>query len=323
MALPLRLFAALAAAIAAAGSPRPARAQASAPAPPGDEGPLRRRPRDGGALPPPTPLRQGEGAPAPWAGGDASDDGGPLRRRDAGDDGGPLRRGDADDDGGPLRRREHVRAGPAPSRAPRFALWAGGRLGAEVPIGEAFDDFAARRFDERELVGPGVALEVDVGARLGQRFLPFAFAQRLFASAGSAPSPPLAASEAAAPPVDARVDSSSAFALGFGFRYEFRPDGLGPAVELAYAFRKTNVTFANGQGLSAEAPGEVRIGVGASFRVADALTLSPLVTFAAGGYSDALIEASDGRERAVAAESPLHGYLGLSLGAHVDLFGKR
>ena len=47
--------------------------------------------------------------------------------------------------------------------------------------------------------------------------------------------------------------------------------------------------------------------------------LLALVTFAAGAYSDVVVEGFDQRERAVGAETPIHGYLGLSLGGHVDL----
>jgi hypothetical protein len=241
--------------------------------------------------------------------------------------------GPADEDA-PLRRRERLGADPfpAPSRVSRLAFWAGGRLGGELPIGDGFKDFGDRSFPERKLVGPGPALEIDLGARLGRRFVPFVFGQFLFASSGSAsalPSPrpaPFTPPDTGAVPPEAAspaVDSSSAFALGLGFRYEFNPEGLGPAVEIAYAFRKTNVSFNTGQKLGAEAPGELRIGVGASWRVTDALTLSPLVTFAAGAYSDVVIAGFDGRERAVGAETPIHGYLGLSIGGHVDLFGKR
>ncbi|HEU4408308.1 MAG TPA: hypothetical protein VFS43_23800 [Polyangiaceae bacterium] len=315
MAPPPRPLAALVFALAASGASTRALAQAppGPPPPPADEGSLRRRPPPSSdELPPPPP-----------------DAGRPGEARASGDEG--------FDEGGPLRRRERFEPVEEPVRLPRLALWTGGRLGGELPVADGFRDYPdalveARRFQERQLVGPGPTLEFDVGARLGRRFIPFAFAQVLFASAGSAKalprpkSPPLSPpGEGTSPPsaTSPSVDGSSAFALGLGFRYEFYPEGLSPVVEVAYAFRKTNVRFNTGQALSAESPGELRIGIGASYRVTGALTLSPLLTFAAGSYSDVTLEGSDGRERAVASEAPLHGYLGLSLGAHVDLFGKR
>jgi hypothetical protein len=319
MAPPSRSVAALFVALAASIAPLRAGAQGPAGPPPGDEGSLRRPPPPGDE----SPLRR---RPPP-----ANDPGPPPPAR-TDEPWGDMRSTTHDE--GPLRRRERVRdePPPPPARAPRLALWTGVRIGGELPVGDAFKDFNDRRFGERQVSGPGLALELDVGARLGRRFLPFVFAQRSFIAAGSAsalpgtrPPPFTPPDEGAVPPEAASpaIDASSTFALGLGFRYEFNPEAIGPIVEIAYAFRKTSASFNTGQTLSAEAPGEVRIGVGASFRVADAVTLSPLVTFAAGSYSDVVFEGFDGRERAVAGETPLHGYLGLSLGAHADLFGKR
>lgn len=307
---------ALALAVALAALAASTRAKAQSPTTPllrEDDAPLRRRPPSPNELPPPTGVDDRGGTPRGVEGG-------------------------AYEEGGSLRQRERFEPSPETVRKPRIALWAGGRLGGELPVADGFKDYGdeftqAQRFGERQLVGPGASIEIDVGARLGRRFLPFIFAQRLFATAGSAsktprPKPPPLSppDEGAVPPEAASpsVDSSSAFALGLGFRYEFNPDArLGPAVEIAYAFRQTNVSFNTRQALSAESSNELRIGVGATFRATEALTLSPLVTFAFGSYNDVTLEGFDGRERFVASEAPLHGYLGLSLGAHVDLFGKR
>jgi hypothetical protein len=301
------LVAALLAALACTGAVPRARAHPSGAPAAGDEGdgPLRRR---GG---PSSPAAGRERA----SGGEATDEPAAPRVEPA--------------DEGPLRRRERLGPGPAgPRRAPRLALWTGGRLGVALPVGDAFKDFDDNRYGEGELVGPGPTIEFDVGARLARTFVPFAFAELTIASAGSArglPAPGPPAESGPAPPESAspRVDRASVLALGFGFRYEFGPEGLGPALEIAYAFRRTSVTFNTGQALALEAPGEVRLGLGASWRAAESLTLSPLVTVAVGSYADATIKGFDGRERAVATEAPLHGYLGLSVGGHVDLFAKR
>lgn len=194
-----------------------------------------------------------------------------------------------------------------PHRAPRNALWVGARVGYAAPLGDAYVDKATlAAVSERDLVGPGPGLEADVGARFGRGFLPFFFAANTFAAKGAG----------------AGVTSSSSNLLGFGLRYAFAPDAYGFVAEIAFGYRLTHAKLASGSELSAGAPGELRLGIGGDLRVADRFSLSPIVTLAIGSYSDVTVTAPGDFARNVVGTPASHGYVGLALGGHFDIFGK-
>ncbi len=217
---------------------------------------------------------------------------------------------------------------PPPPTSPRTAFWLGARVGYEAPIATAFTSGTGEAYSERSLIGPGPTLEVDVGGRFGRRFLPYLYASTLLGSTGSASVVPPALSISGNPvdphaaPVNARVSSASTTVLGVGLRHSFSSGDLGFAVELVYGYRITRVTFADGSKLRADAAGEFKLGLGADIRLSPSFSLSPMVHFAIGSYSDVTIEGATIPEKNAQLGSETHGYLGFDLGGHFDLFGR-
>jgi hypothetical protein len=215
---------------------------------------------------------------------------------------------------------------PSPLAAPRNALWLGARAGYELPIGAAFTDLRDDRVQERDLLGPGPSLELDVSARLARRFIPFLFYARSFASLGAADRPPPSGLRTATILPDqapaSKVTSSSSTLLGIGLRYSFATGAFGLVAEIAYGYRLTRAQFDDGTLLRAGAPGEFRIGLGAEVRLTRAFALSPMLRFATGSYSDVTVEGADGKEKNALGGSEAHGFVGLEVGGHFDLFGR-
>ena len=212
---------------------------------------------------------------------------------------------------------------PPEHDAPRTSLWTGVRVGLEAPVGDSFEDLAGTRFTERNLVGAGPLGEVDVGGRFGRSFLPFLFFAHTFATRGNGSIPRgvengflMDVSPTASP------TSSATNVLGFGFRYEFHPDDFGFAAEMAFGLRFTSTTWSDGTRLSAQAPGELRIGIGALIRTSKVFVVSPMVRLGAGTYSDVTESGSGTRDHNVAGPTTMHGYVGFDVGGHFDLFGK-
>jgi hypothetical protein len=230
-------------------------------------------------------------------------------------------------DEGPLRPVRLPPPLPAHHLSPRNALWIGVRGGFETPLGDAFVDHAGDVFTERDLIGSGALTEVDVGGRFGRKFLPFLFFAHFFAAKGAAsrvPPPRTSTAGIVQPTInDASVTSSSANLLGFGFRYAFNPDKVGFLAELTFALRFVDVRFSDGSKLSAQAPGEFRLGLGADIRISELLGLSPMAILSAGSYSDVTVKyGGSGTDKSAIEDIGSHGYVGLQLGGHFDLFGK-
>lgn len=217
---------------------------------------------------------------------------------------------------------------PPPPTSPRTALWVGARVGYEAPIASAFTSGTGARYSERSLIGPGPSLEVDVGGRFGRRFLPYFYVSRLLGSAGSTSEVPPALLIAGTPvdpragPVSARVSSSSTTVLGVGLRHAFGTDDVGFTLELVYGYRITRVTFADGSRLRADAAGEFKLGIGVDLRLSPTFSLSPMAYLGLGSYGDVTIEGPTTPEKNAQVGTETHGYVGLGLGGHFDLFGR-
>ena len=71
---------------------------------------------------------------------------------------------------------EHEPA-PAPTHAPHNAFWVGAQLGAIGYGGSFFINRQKREETTGNFVGNGASLEVDVGARLKRRYMPYVFGE--------------------------------------------------------------------------------------------------------------------------------------------------
>jgi hypothetical protein len=210
------------------------------------------------------------------------------------------------------------------AHAPKFSLWTGARLGLIGYGGNFYDNNAPPNGHPEttgNFVGNGLALEIDVGVRLGKRYIPFL------------------ALELAGMPAGHRFEGSDAKAstsfLGIGFRYLGGDvDSVAFASELSFGVRTVQVTN-GGDTYQMKSIEILRLGLGAEFRISTLFTLSPMFTLSGGTMTD-----TSGSVKYSAAGSgdglgsptyvngaPIasqRGYTVVSLGcgAHFDFFGK-
>jgi hypothetical protein len=122
------------------------------------------------------------------------------------------------------------------------------------------------------LVSPGPSLQLDVGVRLGRRYVPFVFYERDFLRAGR------------------RFDGDGATAYsdfyGIGFRYTAGDvNSAGFLTELSIGYRNVSITD-NGQTYTMTAFELFRLGLGAEVRLSTLFVLSPMISISTGSMTD-------------------------------------
>jgi hypothetical protein len=205
--------------------------------------------------------------------------------------------------------------------APPFSLWLGGRLGVLAYMGGLYA-FGANQIETvGNFVQPGLALELNAGARIARRYIPyFAFEIGLM-GAGH------------------RFDQTSTRAntsfFGFGFRYlSGDVDRAAFVSDLSIGLRTFQVS--NGTGTwSATGLEILRAGLGAEIRLSTLFTLSPMATIAWSSVSDTSGHISYAPNQGDGLTGPVFqngqsigsaqtSYVAfvLGCGGHFDLFGK-
>ena len=207
------------------------------------------------------------------------------------------------------------------AHAPKFSLWVGGRLGLIGYGGNFYDNQNGQPETTGNFVRNGLSLEVDVGARLGKRYIPYIALELAGMAAGHR-------FEGA----DAKASTSF---LGVGFRYLGGDvDSVAFASDLSVGIRTVQVT--SGADTYKMSSLEIlRLGLGAEIRISTLFTLSPMFTLSGGSMTD-----TDGTINFSQAgsgdgiTSPTYvkgaqinrqrGYtvVGLGCGGHFDFFGK-
>jgi hypothetical protein len=218
-------------------------------------------------------------------------------------------------------------SGAEPTHAPGYSLWLGGSLGFLAYSGGLYinDPNPPAGNSGIETTGnfvrPGAALQIDVGARLARRYIPYLTLELGIMGAGR------------------RFDGTSTKAgtsfLGLGFRYLAGDvDSVSFASDISFGFRKFQVTNPSGT-WSASGFEIFRLGFGAEVRLSTRATISPMLTLSGGALSDTsgYIEFAPGQSdaqipRFTGNASIPGGYqqsyfaIVLGCGVHVDLFGK-
>jgi hypothetical protein len=208
-----------------------------------------------------------------------------------------------------------------PTFAPRYSLWVGGRAGILAYGGGVYNDLSGNVETTGNFVRSGLGLELDVGARIDKRYIPYVAVELGFVPPGR------------------RFDSDSSAKAGtqfwgIGFRYVGGDvDVVGFASELSFGFRSFDVSNASGS-WSARGFELFRLGFGAEIRINRRFAVSPMVTFSAGTLTDTsghilfAPNQGDGQpgppfQGNSAIPSPAHYYaVVLGCGGHVDLLGQ-
>jgi hypothetical protein len=207
--------------------------------------------------------------------------------------------------------------------APRFGLWLGARLGVLAYGGGLYQDPNGYYETTGNFVTNGVALEVDVGARIEKRYIPYGVLELGLVGAGH------------------RFEQTSTTAgtsfVGIGLRLlAGNVDNVSFASELSFGFRKLQVSNATGT-WSAMGFEFLRLGLGAEIRLANHFTLSPMLTISGGTLTDTSgsigFGPNQGDGLTGTPDYVNHGQIPTNLqtpyaafvvgcGAHFDLFGK-
>ena len=185
------------------------------------------------------------------------------------------------------------------------ALWMGMRLGAFVPYGGLYAErsFVTTPFQHVATGGP--ALELDVGARFARRFVGYGFFENAWLGRGQSP----AWSDAH----DGQLGASTQ-AIGIGLRWVSNPESLGFVADAGLSYRWFSARWADATTVRMHGFGDIRVGLGANWRIARHWALAPLLTLHTGAFSERTL---DGQPLGASASSYLAGVL--SLGGYFDL----
>lgn len=157
-------------------------------------------------------------------------------------------------------------------RAPRHALWVGARA-SWLAFGYRFYDGPSGQAETTgQWLKDGVAPEIDLGARLARRYVPYVFWEHGFMARGRR--------------FEGSDASLSTNFFGGGVRYLAGDvDGLSPVLDLAIGKRSLRAS-SGGATFTMSGVEFFRLGLGAELRLASHATGSALVSFATGELSE-------------------------------------
>lgn len=220
---------------------------------------------------------------------------------------------------------------PPPPRprhlAPKYALWAGARVGWFVPFGNLWGRcldascFAIDGVGFGEFASSGPMFELDIGARISRNYNVFITWERAQLGAGNAS----AAERLFYVGTEAEqegLSSNSTDFYGLGLRVSSDPDDIGFLTEVAVGYRRFIAVFEDDTELQlTDGLFEARLGLGADIRLSRNFSLTPLATIGVGSFGDAEVVQGGIRREATDADSvsTSHGWLTLQVGGHFDL----
>ena len=208
-----------------------------------------------------------------------------------------------------------------PTHAPKFSLWVGPRL-SYMGFGFSWYRYAEGNSETTgNLVGNGVAPEIDLGARISHRYIPYLFIEHGFLAAGHR--------------FDGLSDTSASTDFyGIGFRFlSGDVDSVSFCSDISIG--KRVITVRNGNETYSMSGLEIfRLGLGAEIRLATLFTIEPLLSISGGSLNDTSGSVTfapnqgDGiphpryENGKTIDDSKPYVMLSLGVGAHFDVFGK-
>ena len=224
-------------------------------------------------------------------------------------------------------------------RAPASALWLGARIGGLAPFGRLFYDDSYTGYGPAwsDVASPGLSFEGNIGGRFARRFVVYGFWEHAVLGAGSSslasvyPAWQVVADATTgahydrnapgAPALDTTPRRASTDLAGVGLRWTSHPDDVGLVVDFGLGYRWASVDFHDGSTLSLASPLDVRFGIGADVRLSRTFSLSPMLVFENGVFTDLKVQRADGSAGSLSGYSAGEGTVGLQLGGHFDLAG--
>jgi hypothetical protein len=206
-----------------------------------------------------------------------------------------------------------------PTHAPKFSLWVGPRLTYQG-FGFSFyrnDDNEHTAETTGNLIGNGVSTQIDVGARISHRYIPYIFYSHGFMLSGHR--------------FDGASDASSSTDFyGVGFRF-LSGDVDTVAFLSDISIGRRVITLKNGSEKYEMSGFEFfNLALGAEIRIMTLLTIEPTVSISGGSLNDTKgsVTFADGfshpryQNGAVIDDSRGYILLGAGIGGHFDVFGK-
>jgi hypothetical protein len=208
-----------------------------------------------------------------------------------------------------------------PTHAPKFSLWTGARLSY---MGFGFNWYRNQDGSSEttgNLVGNGLAPELELGGRLGHRYIPYLFWEHGFMAAGHR--------------FDGASDASASTDFyGIGFRFlSGDVDSVAFLSDIAIGKRVITVKN-NGETYSMSGLEIFRLGLGAEIRLATLFTIEPVLNISGGSLNDSTGSVTFAPNQGDGATTPPYKngktideprpyvMLSLGIGAHFDIFGK-
>lgn len=209
---------------------------------------------------------------------------------------------------------------PSQKHAPKFSFYTNADLGLIGYGGYLFTNGANQPETSGNFAGAGLSFEVDVGARLGKRYIPYLVWEHAFLAPGHR--------------FEGTNERAASDFLGLGFRLiAGNVDSVGFLTELGIGFR--TMTIANDNETFKMTALEIaRLGLGAEIRLSTLVTLTPIARLSIGQMSDSsggityAPNQGDGQTNVTFAGGQIayapkdYVVVGLGCGVGFDFFGK-
>jgi hypothetical protein len=216
---------------------------------------------------------------------------------------------------------------PEPTHASKYSLWLGGSLGLLAYGGVLYNYVPTPSYHGPALeettgnfIRPGLAAQLDAGARLAYRYIPYVIFERGFVGAGRR--------------FSGTSTNAATYFAGLGFRYlAGNVHTVSFAGDISLGLRVLELS--NGQQTWRTTDVEIiRLGFGADIRLSSYVTLTPMLTLSGGTFTDVsgnIQFAPNQRDGltgpAYTSQIPSawrqsYSVVVLGCSAHVDLFGK-
>lgn len=161
---------------------------------------------------------------------------------------------------------------------------------------------------------PGPKLELNLGARFERFYQLFGIWEHAFLPGGDG-------SSALPEPHDTHTNF-----YGLGLRVNSDPDDVGLLLELALGYRDLHAQLGDGRELDSNLAFNARIGFGVGVRINHWLTLSPLLTFGGGSFSELIVSEPDGSKTDQISEFNVranHTPIAFEIGGVFDVLSSR
>jgi hypothetical protein len=207
-------------------------------------------------------------------------------------------------------------------RSPFNSLWLGARVGALFPFGNAwavgYDTYYGEYGDKWSgLASSGLAVEADIGFRFARHYIVYGFWEHAHMGVGNDPSW-RTGTHSIGLQAFGDQDSADTDYPGIGFRWSSRPDATGLVVDLGLGYRSFRESWTSGTEITMDGFGEFRLGFGVDSRVNRAFTLSPMIMFSSGTFSNRQITLPNQPSQDIPSYAGSHGTVTLSVGGHFD-----